>query len=372
MKVSDTKEARNIARRAVMKEMPWVEAPPDLKARFDRMMRRLENERQGVFGKAKSYTVVPQRALLRPASELIRCEVQIDHEAYPAYIKYYYPEGMPIDSQDGILSRFKKDVEMTQQLHAGLAKAASYGVPEILAMFPDELCVMMKECQGESLLNLVVSQGQGLLTKSDLDRLRLHCRRAGAWLNTFQDLTQTDSFFLPDLDAFVQYVDVRLLRLEKRGVLRDRGFHEEIRSCIRKLFSEAMDDKVRICGVHADFGLANMIAAEHRLWVLDFSMYQQGPPIHDLSYFYFRLDCLKDKPFMMRSTLAALQSAFFEGYAKGALENSPLFKAYILRHKINRLVDLSIMEHLNWIKKTYQTLQLRNCIKEVKQIVSCY
>lgn len=370
MKGDETKEARNIARRAVMKDIPWTEAPPDLQARFERMMKRLETKRQGAFEKAQSYAVLPQRALLRPASELIQCQVRIDHETHSAYIKFYYPEGMPIDSQDGILLRFQRDVGMTRKLHVGLDGIGSYGVPEVFAAFPEELALIMKECQGESVLNLVVREGQGVRSKKSLDPLRNHCRRAGAWLKKFQELTQTDKPYLPDIDAFVQYVDVRLSRLEKREVLCDRGFHEKIRTYIRKTLSDEKDEKTLICGVHADFGLANMIASEHRLWVLDFSMYQMGPPVHDLSYFSFRLDCLKDKPFMTRSTLVALQNAFFEGYAKGTLQDSPLFRAYSLRHKINRLVDLSIMEHLSWIKKTYQTQQLRNCIKEVKRIVS--
>ena len=94
-------------------------------------------------------------------------------------------------------------------------------------------------------------------------------------------------------------------------------------------------------------------------------MYKIGSFYDDLTYVFMRIEYFLFNPLFRISVISNLQNAFLEGYKNGFDRKNSLFTAYCMKHRINRLVDLSKIDNLSMIKKLYQIQQFKRFLNNI-------
>jgi tRNA A-37 threonylcarbamoyl transferase component Bud32 len=263
----------------------------------------------------------------------------------------------------------KNDFEITSKLYNILKEDTSYAVPKIIAFFPEEMAIVTEESDGKTLLSLLRKKGKGYPKQSVIDELEQYCHALGGWLKTFQNLTRITSSQGWDKAEFIRYINLRLSKLAKSRlyIRQENTYH--IQCYLEQLLKQATEDKTFLCGVHGDLGLSNILVSSKRITVLDFPMYKIGPFYDDLTYIFMRIEYLLFNPLFRIHVINKLQNAFLEGYKNGFDRKNPLFIAYCVKHRINRLVDLSKIENLSMIKKIYQIQQFKRFLNSINRKV---
>jgi tRNA A-37 threonylcarbamoyl transferase component Bud32 len=261
----------------------------------------------------------------------------------------------------------KNDFETTTKLYDVLKEHDSYSVPRIIAFFPEEMAIVMEESDGKTLMSLIGKKGKGYPKQSVIDELKQYCYALGGWLQTFQNLTRITSSQNWDKAEFINYINLRLSKLEKsRPCIRQEDTYR-IQRYLEQLLQKAAEDKTFLCGVHGDLGLSNILVSSKKITVLDFPTYKIGSSYDDLTYVYMRIEYFLSNPLFRISVINKLQDAFLEGYKNGFDRKISLFVAYCMKHRINRLVDLSKIDSLSMINKIYQTQQFKNFLKKINR-----
>jgi tRNA A-37 threonylcarbamoyl transferase component Bud32 len=261
----------------------------------------------------------------------------------------------------------KNDFEITTRIYDTLKENDSYSVPKIIAFFPEEMAIITEESDGKTLLSLLRQKGKGYPKQSAIDELEQYCHALGGWLQTFQNLTRITSSQSWDEAEFINYINLRLSKLEKSRLCIRQEDTYHIQRYLEQLLQQATEDKTFLCGVHGDIGLSNVLVSSKKITVLDFPMYKIGFFYDDLTYIFMRIEYLLFNPLFMKYVINKLQNAFLEGYENGFDRKNPLFRAYCMKHRINRLVDLSKIDNLSIIKKIYQTQQFKNFLHNINR-----
>jgi tRNA A-37 threonylcarbamoyl transferase component Bud32 len=341
---------------------------PDLQCRYERVVRRLLEEPQRYFEGADAPVFSPILRLHRPVSALVKCRVASPHGSYGVYIKFFLPRRPTPEAHERAVQRLYKEVEVTRDFYARLGANSVYAVPRIIAFFPEEKAIVMEESAGQRLLDVLLQKGRGYPTRSVLYELAQYCRAVGGWLKYFQSLTQsiTDTQLEHN---FLEYIALRLAKLQAtQQALRDE-VAERLLSALQRLLQRVPENAGKVCGVHGDLSLSNILVTANKVTVLDFSMYQIGSSYNDPAYFYSRIESVYHL-MIARSTTSFLQNAFLDGYDNGVINNTDQFMIYYIRHKINRLLSLSDLNNLSFFKRCYQKYQIFQCWKDLNRAIS--
>jgi tRNA A-37 threonylcarbamoyl transferase component Bud32 len=259
-----------------------------------------------------------------------------------------------------------KEVEVTRELYARLKTHAVYGVPRILAFFPEEQAIVMEESTGQRLLDLLLQKGRGYPARSTLQELAQYCRAVGGWLQHVQQLTQTPAGQPLDRPDFLDYVALRLSKLQASQRVLSDDIADRILRTLDQLLQQVPENVGKACGVHGDLSLSNILVTSNTVTVLDLSMYHIGSSYNDPSYFYSRIESIYHL-LINKATTSYLQKAFVEGYGEDIDRNSHMFRLYYIRHKINRLLSLSDVHGLSVFKRWYQRHQFMKCWKDLNK-----
>jgi tRNA A-37 threonylcarbamoyl transferase component Bud32 len=342
---------------------------PDLQCRYERVVQRLLEEPQRYFEGADAPAFSPLLSLHRPVSALVKCRVASPHGSYGVYIKFFLPRRPTPEAHERAIQRLYKEVEVTRDFHARLGANSVYAVPRIIAFFPEEKAIVMEESAGQRLLDVLLQKGRGYPTRSALHELAQHCRAVGGWLKYFQSLTQSTTDAQLGHGDFLEYIALRLAKLQAaQRALRDE-VAERLLSTLQRLLQRVPENAGKVCGVHGDLSLSNILVTSNKVTVLDFSMYQIGSPYNDSAYFYSRIESVYHL-MITRSTTSFLQNAFIDGYGSGAINSADQFMMYYIRHKINRLLSLSDLNNLSFFKRCYQKYQIFQCWKDLNKAMS--
>lgn len=336
----------------------------DLQRRYEWVVMRLAQEPQRYFDAPEPPAFVPVMSLRRPTSELVKCCVRSPRGSLGLYMKFFLVRGTSQEAHDRAMQRINKEVEVTNRLYTQLGQNSAYAVPRVIAFFPEERAVVMEESEGQRLLELIMNKGRGYPAQPVLEELAQYCHALGRWLRNFQQLTYRPESEKLHRTDFIHYVSLRLSRLEKSEIFSRKGVSEKILFHLEKLLQQTKESDMDTCGVHGDLSLSNILVTSKKVTVLDFSMYYIDSIYNDPSYFCSKIDSIYKKS-IKYSTISYVKKAFLEGYQENFDVDHPLFIAYYMRHKINRLLSLRNIHNLSVIKKFYQVFQYRQCWNDV-------
>jgi tRNA A-37 threonylcarbamoyl transferase component Bud32 len=342
---------------------------PDLQCRYERVVQRLLAEPQRYFDGAAAPVFSPVLSLHRPVSALVKCRAASPHGSYGVYIKFFLPRRPTPEAHERAVQRLYKEVEVTRDFYTRLGANSVYAVPRIIAFFPEEKAIVMEESAGQRLLDVLLQKGRGYPTRSVLHELAHYCRAVGGWLKYFQSLTQSTTDTQLEHVDFLEYVALRLAKLQvSQCALRDE-VAERLLGSLQRLLQRVPENAGKVCGVHGDLSLSNILVTANKVTVLDFSMYQTGSSYNDPAYFYSRIESIYHW-MITRSTTDFLQKAFIESYDNSIKNDEDQFRIYYIRHKINRLLSLSDLQNLSFFKKWYQKYQIFKCWKDLNRAIS--
>lgn len=344
----------------------------ELKGRYERIVARLSEDHERYFDEPGPPVFTPLLSIRRPSSELVKCQVQAAHRSLNLYIKFFLVKNSSADYHERVTRRIKQDAEITNELYKALAPTSRYAVPRIVACFLEDRVMVLEESDGQPLLNLIMKKGRGNPSAAALDELTGYCHDIGAWLKNFQNFTRVSMKQQVHRDNFMEYINIRLAKLESSPSFLRWANAESIRHAVKKILQDAPQDESFSCGVHSDLALSNILATLDKVTVLDFSMYKTGCRYNDPAYFYARLHNLLYQPFIKKYVIQILQESFLQGYESLNIANDSIFRAYYIRHKINYLVDLVRTNHLPIVKRYYQNYQFRRCLRDINALIrSC-
>ena len=339
---------------------------PDLQRRYERIVQRLVEEPQRYFEGPTPPVFSPILSLHRPVSELVKCRAESPHGSYGLYIKFFLARRPTPEAHEGAVRRLYREVEVTREFYARFGTSSVYAVPRIIAFFPEEKAIVMEESAGQRLLDILLHKGRGYPARSTLHELAQYCRAVGGWLKHFQSLTQSATAAQLERADLLEYVAVRLSKLQaSQSALRDE-VAERILSAMQRLLQQVPENVEKVCGVHGDLSLSNILVTSTTVTVLDFSMYQIGSSYNDPAYFYSRIESVYHW-MITKATTSYLQDAFREGYGDNLKYNNYEFRIYYIRHKINRLLSLSDFNNMSFFERWYQKYQLFKCWKDLNR-----
>ena len=342
----------------------------ELQRRYERIVARLSEDHERYFDEPMPPVFTPILSIRRPSSELVKCHVQTTRRSLNLYVKFFLVKKDSAEYYERVTRRIQQDAEITSELYKTLAPTSLYAVPRIVACFLEDRVMVMEESEGQPLLDLIMQKGRGNPSTAALDELTEYCHNIGAWLKNFQYLTRTTTKQTIHWDDFIEYINIRLAKLESSPRFLKRGNPESIRHALKKILQDAPQNEFFSCGVHSDLALSNILVKTDRITVLDFSMYKIDCHYNDPAYFYTRLDNLLYQPFFKKYVIREIQESFLSSYeSKNAIENL-IFRSYYIRHKINYLVDLAMTYHLPMIKRYYQNYQFRRCLRDVNAVTT--
>jgi tRNA A-37 threonylcarbamoyl transferase component Bud32 len=340
-----------------------------VQARFDRVVTLLQQAPMKFWQEPTPPKLEPLCIIRRPESELIKCRVIHDTQVDFCFIKFHRALDRDISEHNRALGRIKQEAQVTQNFFQHFEFHSSFGVPKVVAFFPEEMAVVTKEIPGRRLLDVLREEAVGFPTSKVREELSRHFRLIGGWLAEFQGVALGQSSELDDPSQhIVPYVTIRLDKLIQAGMITESFvrkicdfLHHHMEACPRGL--------ERACQVHGDLSLSNVFLTPGYVGVLDFAMSNVSNVYEDLSYFYQRLDNLRVNPLFRNSTICAFQQAFLEGYGNPLVVNHHLFKAYQVRHTINHLVDLSKSDGLSTFRRVYQLAQFYWRVDHLKYLI---
>lgn len=343
----------------------------ELMRRYERIINFLSRDTKQYFNELEPPSILPIQVIRRPFSTLFRCQVRTKQNNFCIYIKILHIKNDSKEYHIRTTQRIIKDVEITTKLYTTFREHTIYAVPRIVAFFPEEMAIVTEESDGQPLLNLIKKKGKGYPPQRVVDELAQYCHALGGWLNHFQHLTRIASLQDWDEAEFIHYVNIRLSKLEKSQLYIQQGDSHRIRHYLEQLLRHTAKDKTIICGVHGDLGLSNILVSFGKTTVLDFPMYRIGSCYDDLAHVCMRIEYMLYNPIYRRYVITEMKNAFLEGYQEKFDRAHSLFNAYCLRHKMNRLVDLSKIDGLSMIKRWYQVQQFRKYLNDInKNIVN--
>ncbi len=340
-----------------------------LQARFDRVVTLLQQAPMEFWQEPSSPNLEPLCIIRRPESELIKCRVTHDSQIDFCYIKFHRALDRDPSERNRALGRIQQEAQVTQLFFLHFQVLSSFGVPKVVAFFPEEMAVVTKEIPGRRLLDVLREEAIGFPSSKVREELCTHLRLIGGWLAEFQRVALGQS---SDLDNpsqhIVPYVMIRLEKLIRTGKITE-SFVQRICDFLHHHMEACPPGSERACQVHGDLSLSNVFITPGYVGVLDFAMSNVSNVYEDLSYFYQRLDNLRVNPLFRSSTLCALQQAFLEGYGNPSVVNHHLFQAYQVRHTINHLVDLSKFDGLSTFRRVYQMAQFYWRVNHLKELI---
>jgi tRNA A-37 threonylcarbamoyl transferase component Bud32 len=236
-----------------------------------------------------------------------------------------------------VRGRTEREVRLVDRLHASGAFDRRLGLIRIVSADPEHGCLVTAEVPGRTLERLIRERHRSGRVEQQRAMLL-----AGRWLRQFQpiELNADDRNPISELDPddLVAYCRVRLSTLEgHRGRRPSPKMVDRLLRRVGALVNQSDESDRRMVWAHADYTLGNMIWDGHRLTPIDFAMAHADRPLLDVTYFIHRLQMLRVYRPWRRLPIAMWKRAFLRGYGRPDAEQSPMYQALMIRHRICRL-----------------------------------
>jgi hypothetical protein len=288
------------------------------------------------------------RRMVRPYSRVYRLQLGFPSAAANrtsprfVYVKMMTPGAKFQANPEKYLNRLATEFAAGRRLNEALNGAQEFAVVKPVAYYPEWLALVSEEAPGVPLSRLIERHGLLWPRAEALNLLSEHCRRAGQALAAIQKATAESTPFDPA--SLIEYIDLRLHRLVESDLVPfSAGNRRQIMRFLENAIPAIPAGQLAQSGSHSDYAPFNLLAADKKITVADFTMFKAGSVYNDLTYFHHRLEGYLHKPIYRPRVIRRLQEAFLRGYVEAAaprrrewhVENDALFKVLQVKHVVN-------------------------------------
>ncbi|MBN1569680.1 MAG: glycosyltransferase [Acidobacteria bacterium] len=254
------------------------------------------------------------------------------HGFYPGLIlKQHRPRQKPENAGQCARREYEILLHLAQQLPR---LSPHFGVPEVLAFFPEFNALLISECPGEN-LGRQLRWAQFRRGSFGTAAILRGAAASGEWLGTFHEATlrheAADSKIRYDIESFFES-DLQTcarLGLDERLALQVSGrFARE--------FPVALAADLQWTGHHGDFGPHNVFLSPERTLVIDFEGFRIGHPVEDVADFLVLVDLLPSYH-AGASLRRGIREAFLAGYTGRRPLKLDLIKIFELQALVKRM-----------------------------------
>ena len=239
----------------------------------------------------------------------------------------------------GLRARVVRDYETTCRAYDSMRLYKDLGVVPPVACYPEHLAIVTEEVTGPTLQRYLARRGAWFPSRQTMASLTDLLETTGRWIRVFQQSMPLGGTF--DLGEVREYIDHRLKRLaEAPNVPFTQQNRMAVLQHIAALSAAIPPGDLCEVSVHSDLALGNILVDGTRVVVLDFGMTKTGCPLVDLTRLFVQMQLLAVKPQIRSVVIRSLQHALIKGYDSALSVADPLFRLYVLRHRINHLVTL--------------------------------
>lgn len=309
---------------------------------FEPVLERLGAEAAVHFG-TPQVRLSPVSHEDRPFSQLLRVGVWRPGSERPdchLFVKRFKPK-----PEEGGVERMRQrvlhDYHVSRRIFDAMAAVPGVGAVRPIACYPDHLTVVTQQADGETLMAHLDRHARWFPASRTMEDLARTMAAVGRWVKVFQS-TQPGTR-LVDLADWRAYVAIRLDRLAGQGIV-PPSFRDRFLSHLDLLAAQVPEADLADVVIHADLAPGNVLVAGDRIVVLDFAMTQRGSAVHDISRLYVQLDVLAAKPQFRSAVVRRLQSALLEGFDPAMTASRPLFRFFVLLHRLNHFGSLSVRQ----------------------------
>jgi hypothetical protein len=333
--------------------MPGVAAP----GLFAPILARLAQESARHFGTAV-VRLTPTSYQERPFSHLLGVSVSRPRSGrgdVDIFIKVFKPK--PLDGGvEKMRHRVLHEFHTTRRIHEALAGSTELGAVRPVACYVEHLAIVTERVEGSTLLAHLQAHAAWFPHGGARRSLEETLGAVGRWLRVFQSIDRGSGRV--SVSALRAYVDIRLERLVRYAAGFTEADRRRVLDHLERLGGDAAPKDLEEVPVHADLALGNVLVSNRRIVLLDFAMANRGSYLHDASRLYVQLDLLLVKPQFRPSVIRGLQLALLQGLDPSLEPDRPLFRFFLLLHRINHLGTL-VQNHASFPGSTYNGLVRR-------------
>lgn len=231
--------------------------------------------------------------------------------------------------------RLAIEYSILKDFSAESEEADRYGVAEPIGLYLDWPALATHQAGNEELGASISRAAKHFGTKSIRNEVEFNVASCGLWLKEFQE--KTTSFEEKDhvADA-LEYFTPRLQQLVALSVIDERKA-AQLTEAIDRIFHESEIRGFDTVGRHNDFAGHNIMSADRKIRIIDFSMYDTGLKLYDPINFLFNLEQKKFDVRNNQNYISHLQKTFLESYTSD-ITSSPLYDSVLARFALNRLL----------------------------------
>jgi len=282
------------------------------------------------------------------------------------YVKLYknaYQRSLP-KFEEAILH----DYETNLFWYNKLAHLNGYSTIRPLFVSIPHRTIITEEAKGRNLGELVQQELRFRPNRKTLQTLEDYMTRTGRLLRVIQDFeVEQQPYRLTEL---VEDIDQRLRDFIQNPASR---FSADLRRQILDFYdahmAEAEQKPLRICYLHRDFMMGNLLVNGKEIIVHDFSRVFIGPGLLDLTRFYHHLELLKYKPIYADKAVTRLQQAFLRGYDESISPDDILFKFFLLRHYVTHYKGLINETGVPLKSRLYNRRVMARHLQNIRRII---
>ena len=292
-------------------------------------------DRLGI-GTIQSYDILQVNE--RPYSHVARCVLRGTDGEKRVYVKIYKPfrYGKRKDYSEKIVREFKTTLFWYQKLK----DIDGVGTIKPLYIFPGDYTIITEETPGKRFVDML-PRLKYISTPGTRRHMRTVLFNIGRWLQVFQQIGEIkDQRFNPG--DLIADVDLRLRRLvDYKGLYFDNDDRHRILSALHKMARDVTREELRICLLHQDFSLSNILINNDEVVLLDFNDIQKGSIYFDVSRFFHQLEMLTFQPAFRKRVVKDLQRSFLKGYGTPDITEHALFRMFLVRHSFTQLIKIA-------------------------------
>ena len=291
-----------------------------------------------------------------------------ERDGQVVYVKKYHQLEDRGVTAEVIRRRTGREIDLFRRLASHFATERRLGTLRLVYGDPESGTLATEEAPGSELQQTVLGRFRTAVDNECLKTLYL----VGKWLRQFQTLPvmpgDKASFTEDDPDDLVEYCDIRMQRILELGYSWPAdAIRRKISRCLTVLIERSPEPDRRFAWSHGDYGPQNILWDGNVLTPIDFNTAKPSYPLQDVTYFIHRLEMFRVYFPWRRWPLAAWRRAVLRGYGRPDAEQSPMYRALMIRHLHCRLktyvrrppLNLKQRIHNAWIRRCVRTRLLR-------------
>lgn len=292
---------------------------------FDGMLAALSGGAERYFGDPHA-VLEPVTRLERPFSVLLRVRVEAAGRRTHAFLKIFKPRKSTPEELAQLRRFVEREYRATTRLHATVRSRPGLTALRPLALFADQLAIVTEEVEGRTFDRVL---RRALWSAADRRRALDAAGRIGAWIRTYQEVTDVEGTF--SVGEARRYLDVRLRNLESLVISAEE--RQRVLDGFDRMAAGVTPEA--LVAIHADLCPANILVSPRGdVTILDFAMAKSGTRLHDLSHLFMHLEFFGWRPYVRTRQVRELQRALLRGYDSGLDESEPLFTLMLLQHVV--------------------------------------